>query len=88
MLNFAVKMIKIHTKKRHKATCFLSLMNFYQTRRKFKDFILKTQSAFETKNALNLRVKFISAGATKAFCLKRKMLFSVFSKGECKVKFA
>lgn len=64
MLNFAVKMIKIHTKKRHKATCFLSLMNFCQTRdEKFKDFILKKQSAFETKNALNLRVKFIIASA-------------------------
>lgn len=69
MLNFAVKIIKIHTKKRHKATCFLSLMNFCQTRdEKFKDFILKKQSAFETKNALNLRVKFIIASATQAFC--------------------
>lgn len=63
MLNFAVKMIKIHTKKRHKATCFLSLMNFLSNKIKNKDFILKTQNAFKTKNALNLRVKFIIASA-------------------------
>ena len=77
MLNFAVKMIKIHTKKRHKATCFLSLMNFCQTRWKFKDFILKTQNAFETKNALNLRVKFIIASAKRLFT---KTLFSILAK--------
>lgn len=76
MLNFAVKMIKIHTKKRHKATCFLSLMNFCQTRRKFKDFTFKKQSAFDTKNALNLRIKFIIASAR----LFAKTLFSILAK--------
>lgn len=68
-------MIKIHTKKWRKATCFLSLMNFYQTRRKFKDFILKTQSAFETKNALKFKSKIHHRRCDKGFLLKTQNAF-------------
>lgn len=80
MLNFVVKMIKIHTKSDTKPLAFCRWWIFIKQIWKFKDFILKRQNAFETKNALNLRVKFISAGATKAFCLKRKTLFSILAK--------
>lgn len=69
MLNFAVKMIKIHTKKATQSRLLFVANEFLSNKdKKFKDFILKKQSAFETKNALNLRAKFIIASATQAFC--------------------